>query len=184
MLKIAALILGTLMVMVAKGKPLDYGSDDLLKSVPQRIGKEIIMTDPFWTNTMIPLAVCLAILLLIVSIFAVSLIAIGALNEPEPTFVSFTPPGFDALWERNIQAELGMGEWKTTIHPKLAPPALNTIIEEDHDIETQTQQPPAIKFAQLPLPKMNRINLNIPSEPPIPQLATNSKTGLHSSISV
>lgn len=157
------------LIFLLSVRAVEKGSDDLLKVAHKRIGEEFILADPFWTNVMIPVAVCLAIVLLIVSIFAVSLIAIKALNEPEPAFATFAPPGFDALWERNIQAELGMNSDKKTI--------LETIIEEESDDLMETK-PPVMKFSHLPVKPVKIPTLNIPSEPPKPEIATNSKNGL------
>ena len=163
-----ALILG----LITLTKAEEFGSDDLLKTMNQRISNELLMADPFWTNTMIPVAVCLAVVLLIVSIFAVSLIAIKALNEPEPAFATFAPPGFDALWERNIQAELGMNNSRRS--------SLETIIEEE-EIPALFEQKKAVKLPEIGL-KTSKIMidypLNIPMEPPKPTLSNNSKTGL------
>lgn len=165
------LLLGLGSFFVLKAKAVDYGSDDLLKTAHQRIGTEFAMVDTFWTNTMIPVAVCLAVVLLIISIFAVSLIAIRALNEPEPAFSTFAPPGFDALWERNIQAELGMSGDMIRKVP------LETILEEEQDDMIEVKAP-IIKFPELPVKESKKMQMNIPSEPPKPKLATNSKTGL------
>ena len=108
MIEVLIVLLGVLFAIVSVSGE-KFGSDDLLKTVNKRINDEFIMIDPFWTRTMIPVAVCLAVVLLIVSIFAVTLISIKALGEPEPSsFSTFAPPGFDALWERNVQAERGL----------------------------------------------------------------------------
>lgn len=172
-----ATILLSIAFFVAAIDAVDYGSDDLLKAANERINQEYLLTDPFWTNTMIPIAVCLAVVLLIVSIFAVSLIAIKALNEPEPAFSTFAPPGFDAIWERNVQAELGMNSMRRT--------SLETIIEED--VKDEVVKPDSvIKYSQVKIPdvmikpmkNMTQYPQNIPSEPPKPTLASNSKTGL------
>lgn len=64
--------------------------------------------DPFWSEIMIPVVLCLAVILLIVSIFAVALITVRSMQDTESRLVSFVPPGFDTAWERNIQAELGI----------------------------------------------------------------------------
>lgn len=162
---------------------VEFGSNELLKTANERINQEFLMTDPFWTNTMIPIAVCLAVVLLIVSIFAVSLIAIKALNEPEPTFSTFAPPGFDALWERNVQAELGMNSTRRE--------SLETIEEEDgKDLRDSSASVLGVKKQPVKIPEimirpMKKILVNpgnIPSEPPKPTLATNSKTGLNTEI--
>ena len=168
----AALFLGFMALLKAE----EFGSDDLLKAMNQRISNEFLLADPFWTNTMIPVAVCLAVVLLIVSIFAVSLIAIKALNEPEPAFATFAPPGFDALWERNIQAELGINNSRRS--------SLETIIEED-EIGGVVEVKNPIKLPEIMITnaiKPNKIlkeyPVNIPMEPPKPTLANNSKNGL------
>lgn len=166
-----ALILGIISSIGVKAKQID--SEDLLKAMNQRISNEFILADPFWTKTMIPVAVCLAVVLLIVSIFAVSLIAIKALNDPEPAFATFAPPGFDALWERNIQAELGMNNSRRSS-------SLETIIEEDEGtVMVEVKNPiklPEVSIISKPV-KMQK-EMNFPLEPPRPSLATNSKTGL------
>ena len=167
--------------ILISAKAAEYGSDDLLKAANRRISQEFIMTHPFWTETMIPVAVCLAVVLLIVSIFAVSLIAIKALNEPEPAFVTFAPPGFDALWERNVQAELGVNFSRR--------PSLETIKEETDDDNKEEDEEdgcdlkvpsvkPNIKFPEIPEMKLKGPIPNMPMEPPKPELATNSKNGL------
>ena len=163
-------------VFLATIEAVEHGSNDLLKRANERISQEYFMTDPFWTNTMIPVAVCLAVVLLIVSIFAVSLIAIKALNEPEPVFSTFAPPGFDALWERNVQAELGMNNSRRK--------SLETIVEEE--VEDTVNYGSKKKHIPVKLPEImikpikNTIQhpQNIPSDPPKPTLATNSKNGL------
>lgn len=169
-----AVLLGSIFISV---KAVDYGSDDLLKVAKQRISQEFMMTNPFWTTTMIPVAICLAVILLIVSIFAVSLIAIKALNEPEPAFATFAPPGFDALWERNVQAELGTNSRRSSV--------LETIKEEDEvkdhgqmEETKKSQAPSNIRFAEIPQTKIKKSIPNMPMEPPKPTPATNSKTGL------
>lgn len=174
-----ALLLGSVVLGVMAD---EYGSDDLLKAANQRITQEFMLTNPFWTTTMIPIAVSLAVVLLIISIFAVSLIAIRALNEPEPAFVTFAPPGFDALWERNVQAELGMNQLRKA--------SLETIKEESEEEEAVEVNSgelvlnripsvvPNLKFPEIPQMKAKVKELNIPMEPPKPTLATNSKTGL------
>lgn len=167
-----AILLGSLFI---GAKAADYGSDELQKAAHQRINQEFLMTNPFWTTTMIPIAVCLAVVLLIVSIFAVSLIAIKALNEPEPAFATFAPPGFDALWERNVQAELGTSARRSSL--------LETIKEEDElkergVMEELRMAPSNIRFTAVPEMKAKKSIPNMPAEPPKPTLATNSKTGL------
>lgn len=171
-----AILLGSLFI---GAKAIDYGSDELLKAANQRISQEFLMTNPFWTTIMIPVAVCLAVVLLIVSIFAVSLIAIKALNEPEPAFSTFAPPGFDALWERNVQAELGTNTRRASL--------LETIKEEDELKETALieelkMKPSSNRYAEIPEIKLKKsmamTRPNMPMEPPKPTLATNSKNGL------
>lgn len=152
------------LIIIAAVSAIDTGSNDLLKQANQLIGKEFLLTDPFWTNTMIPVAVCLAVILLVVSIFAVSLIAIKALNEPEPAFETFAPPGFDAIWERNVQAELGLNSVHKTF-----------LKERDEMIQVRA---PVMKFSDYKNSMIKGMQPNIPLEPPKPQLATNSKTGL------
>lgn len=167
-----ALILG----LITLAKAEEFGSDDLLKTMNQRISNEFLLADSFWTKTMIPVAVCLAVVLLIVSIFAVSLIAIKALNEPEPAFATFAPPGFDALWERNIQAELGMNNSRRS--------SLETIVEEDEspviaEVKKTVKLPEIVMTRHVkPSKIMADYPFNIPMEPPKPTLANNSKTGL------
>lgn len=166
----SALFLGLLALLKAE----ESRSDDFFKDViNQRINDEFMLADPFWTNTMIPVAVCLAVVLLIVSIFAVSLIAIKALNEPEPAFATFAPPGFDAIWERNIQAELGLNNSRRT--------SLETIIEEDEKLDLASITVP-VKLPEIMETKSNKMlreyPMNIPMEPPKPTLSNNSKTGL------
>ena len=167
----SALILGFLSLLKAK----QIEPNDLLKTMNQRISDEFMLTDPFWTNTMIPVAVCLAVVLLIVSIFAVSLIAIKALNEPEPAFATFAPPGFDALWERNIQAELGMNNSRRS--------SLETIMEEDEgtvmvEVKNAIKLPEIMILSKPTTKTLHDNSMNIPMEPPKPTLASNSKTGL------
>lgn len=150
-------------------------SDRLLKEANERIALEYSSLNPFWTNTMIPIIVFLAIILLLVSIFAVSLIAIKALNEPEPSFATFAPPGFDALWERNIQAELDLKHKKT----------LETIVEVD-EIESepsikQNKESDSITKVQIPSIKFMKMDIeraNYPATIPKPAICTNSKSGL------
>ena len=168
-----AILLGVLLI---GAEAVEYGSDDLLKVANQRINQEFMMTNPFWTTIMIPVVACLAVVLLIVSIFAVSLIAIRALNEPEPAFATFAPPGFDALWERNVQAELGMNSarrWSS----------LETIKEEDELPEfdgeiVELKVPSVLPNLKLPEMKLKKPIPSMPMEPPKPALSTNSKTGL------
>lgn len=169
------LILGFLSLLKVDAKQIE--KNDLLKIMNQRISNEFMQADPFWTNTMIPVAVCLAVVLLIVSIFAVSLIAIKALNDPEPAFAAFSPPGFDAIWERNIQAELGMNNSRRS--------SLETIIEEDDsvsvvDVKKPTKQTEIIIPSKLTtkMVMVSHNSMNFPMEPPKPIPATNSKTGL------
>jgi hypothetical protein len=169
------LILGIITLLKVKAKQID--SEDLLKAMMnQKISNELMLTDPFWTKTMIPVAVCLAVVLLILSIFAVSIVAIKALNDSEPAFATFAPPGFDALWERNIQAELGVN------NSRRPPSSLETILEEDEDIVlVEVKKPikiPETRILSKPAKVQNDNSLNIPMEPPKPSFATNSKTGL------
>ena len=71
--------------------------------------------DPFWYEIMIPVVLCLAVVLLIVSIFAVALITVRSIQDTDNALVSFVPPGFDSAWERNVKAELGFGNgWVKT----------------------------------------------------------------------
>lgn len=160
---------------VALKASTEYGSEEILKAAAKRkILNEFSLVNPFWTNTMIPVAVCLAVMLLIVSIFAVSLIAIKALNEPEPSFSTFSPPGFDALWERNVQAELGMGSTKDMKQNR----EMKSASMDNADLKkivpiviTDTKQ------------KINNVKIDgeyTPLEAPKPVLADNSRTGIES----
>lgn len=167
------LILGFLTLLKVNAKQIE--TNDLIKTMNQRISNEFMLADPFWTNTMIPVAICLAVALLIVSIFAVSLIAIKALNDPEPAFATFAPPGFDALWERNIQAELGMNNSRRS--------SLEAIIEEEEgavmvEVNEAINLPEVIISSKPTSKMMNDKSMNFPMELPKPTPATNSKTGL------
>jgi hypothetical protein len=64
--------------------------------------------DPFWYEIMIPVVLCLAVILLIVSIFAVALITVKSMQDTDSALVSFVPPGFDSAWEQNVKVELDM----------------------------------------------------------------------------
>lgn len=152
------------------------GSDQLLKQAKDKIALEFQALNPFWTNTMIPVIVFLAIILLAVSIFAVSLIAIKALNEPEPAFATFAPPGFDALWERNIQAELGLRNKQ----PLETIDELEEIKSESLAKETRTESSliPKIPILSIKAMKIDSERANYPFTAPKPVIATNSKTGL------
>lgn len=193
MIEMFIILLGIIFEIVSAANKSKFGSDDLLKTVNKRINDEFIMIDPFWTRTMIPVAVCLAVVLLIVSIFAVTLISIKALGEPEPSsFSTFAPPGFDALWERNVQAERGLefdGFKKTS---------LETVTEdaegeafENENIKNEIKKNISIptgnvfRLSDVPIPimiknqkSMKSDNLHVPLEAPKPNLADNSKNGL------
>lgn len=175
-----AIVLGLLLFSFVAA---DYKSEDLLKVANQRISEELLMTHPFWTQTMIPVAMCLAVVLLIVSIFAVSLIAIKALNEPEPAFATFAPPGFDALWERNVQAELGMNSSRRSSLESIKEVEEEGEEENDNTFEKKENKKaiiiPSIKFPEIPELKTKKPVINMmPLEPPKPTLASNSKSGI------
>ncbi len=80
--------------------------------------------DPFWHEIMIPVVLCLAVILLIVSIFAVALITVKSMQDTDSCLVSFVPPGFDSIWEHNVKAELEMShDWsKSSLHDQTNSP--------------------------------------------------------------
>lgn len=162
----------------------EYGSDELLKAAAkQKITNEFLLVNPFWTNTMIPVAVCLAVMLLLVSIFAVSLIAIKALNDPEPSFSTFSPPGFDALWERNVQAELGMNSNNLNKQNVNDPPSKLKSIMVDSSFVSQARIVPIVITdlkQKMIVDKSN--SAYVPLEAPKPVLADNSRTGIEPTI--
>lgn len=114
---------------------------------------------PFWTEIMIPLAICLAIILIIVSIFAVALITVKSMQEEESALVSFAPPGFNSVWERNIQAELGLDQnWSKV-----------SVVEANSPIEVITVYP---ENAQFRAEKLGTTK-NVPDFAPMPLVADN-----------
>lgn len=114
---------------------------------------------PFWTEIMIPLVICLAIILIIVSIFAVDLITVKSMQEEESALVSFAPPGFNSVWERNIQAELGLDQnWSKS-----------SVVVANSPIEVITVCPENTQFSAEKLGASN----NVPEFAPMPIVADN-----------
>lgn len=81
------------------------------------------------------------------------------MQEEESALVSFAPPGFNSVWERNIQAELGLDQnWSKS-----------SVVEANSPIEIVTMYP---ENAQFTADKLGA-SKNDPEFAPMPIVADN-----------
>lgn len=159
---LATLIALVMLTGLATGAMLDGEASER----PGRLTSDLLspltsdLLSPFWSDIMIPVVICLAVVLLTVSIFAVALVTIRSLRDEEPSFVAFAPPGFDAVWERNLHAELGLAH----VHAQATGNAVNSPIEE------------VVTVYSGALGKGSHNQM--PVEPPRPAVADNSTDGM------
>lgn len=153
--------LGLLLISLtlASASTPQYGDPSLLKRYGT-VDEEIIRNGltPFWAEIMIPVVICLAVVLLIVSIFAVALITVKSLQDQNSALVSFAPPGFDTVWEKNIQAELGLTQnWsKSSLRAEAnSPIEVITVYPENNYFGDKLSTQNIPHFAPMPLQASN-----------------------------
>ena len=141
----------------------EYEGDELLI-------KDLL--DPFWIDFMVPVAICLVVLLLLLSIFGVALITVRSIQEDAAENATFTPAGFDYNWYKNMhskpEAERLPGQGSTS------PQVVNVSAEETE--RKWTNSPVEfVTHLNLQKPKMSTSQIFLPEgSPPKPLPAANT----------